>query len=68
MFKTLGILFILMGFAGIGHHYWVCGRLWDKGQLLGIHHEPLVVICFAVGLTTMLIRRANYEDTIRVQT
>jgi hypothetical protein len=50
--RVVGFVFVLSGLFIVVHHVWVCGRLFDLGDIL--HHEFFEAILFTAGIVLLL--------------
>jgi len=55
--KTVGLIFILIGFLIILHHVAFTGRLFDIEDIL--HHEFFEAILLTAGITILITSKNN---------
>ena len=49
----VGLVFVVLGFLMVIHHFLVSGRFFDLGDIL--HHEFFEGILFTAGIVLMLV-------------
>lgn len=58
-----GLVFLILSGAGWLHQR-LLGHTWDWSQLIGWHHEPLIIITLIIGLALLGVGWTVQEDPV----